>query len=343
MSKAITIYDIAKCLGISPATVSRALNDHPAVNEKTREVILATAFSLGYKSNLVTNNLIAYQKTSTIGLILPELNSYIRNSIVAGIETITAEAGYKLLLSQTQDSLEKEILNAKVMFDSRVDGLLVSLSYETKDIEHFLPFLENDIPVIFFEGVMEHKKCLCIVIDNLQAAYKATTHLLEQGCRNIIHITGNLNRNVYSDRLKGYKYAHIDHDIPFNENNIIVNNLSQQAGTEAAEQILKLEQLPDGIFVSNDTCAASCMARLKKAGIKIPDDIAIVGFDNEPISEVTEPNLTTIDYSGKEMGEVAAKNLLVLINNLNGWLNTFITDTIVLKTELMIRDSSLKR
>ena len=343
MSKSITIYDIAKCLGISPATVSRALNDHPAVSEKTRELILATAYSLGYKSNLITNTLIAEQKTSTIGLILPELNSHFKNSVVAGVETITAEAGYKLLLSQSQESVDKEIQNAKIMFDSRVDGLLVGLSHESENIEHFLPFLDNNIPVIFLERVMKHKKCIGITIDNMQAAHKATTHLIEQGCRNIIHVTGNLNHNIYAERLKGFKYALIDNNLPFSESNIISNDLSQQAGIEAAERILKMEQLPEGVFVAKDTCGVSCMAVLKKAGINIPEDISFVGFDNDPISNVTEPTLTTVDYSGHEMGKVAAKNLVVLMNSLNGWLDTFITENIILKSELIIRDSSIKQ
>ncbi|WP_114778527.1 LacI family DNA-binding transcriptional regulator [Botryobacter ruber] len=338
MEKEITIYDIARELDISPTTVSRALNDHPAVNIKTKQKICDTASQMGYRSNLFASNL-RKQRTNTIGVIVPRLDSPFMSTVMAGMEKVANEADYNLIISQSQETLQKEVRNAKTMFDSRVDGLLVSLSYETKDIDHFLPFINKGIPVIFFDRVAEHKKCNSIVIDNLQAAHKATTHLIEQGCRNIIHITGNLNRNVYSDRLKGYKYAHIDHDIPFNESNIIVNNLSQQAGTEAAEQILKLEQLPDGIFVSNDTCAASCMARLKKAGIKIPQDIAVVGFNNDFISTLVEPNLSTINYPGHEMGEVAVRNMLY---QLSGASEVMLSNKITLISELIIRESSLR-
>ena len=338
MEKEITIYDIAKGLGISPATVSRALNDHPTVNKNTKQRIVDTANQMGYRSNTFASNL-RKQRTNAIGVIVPRLNSHFQSSVIAGMEKAANEAGYNLIISQSMESAEKEAANAKTMFNSRIDGLLISLAYDTKDINHLKPFFDKGIPLLFFDRVAEHKKCTGIVIDNIQAAHKATTHLIQEGCKNIVHLTGNLKRNVYSDRLKGYKYALMDHNLPYDESNVIISKLSEEAGIEAAQQILKMKPLPDGIFVSNDTCAVSCMKALKQAGISIPNDIAVVGFNNDPISRVIEPNLTTIDYPGYEMGEVAVRNL---INHLDGVSDIQATNTITLRSELIVRESSLK-
>ncbi|MCC9167370.1 LacI family DNA-binding transcriptional regulator [Pontibacter harenae] len=338
MEKETTIYDIAKRLGVSPTTVSRALNDHPAVNKNTKQKIYEKATQMGYRSNMFASNL-RKQRTNTIGLIVPRLNSPFQSSAIAGMEKVANEAGYNLIISQSLENVQKEIANANTMFNSRVDGLLVSLAYNTESLDHFEPFINKAIPVIFYDRVAEHKSCTNILIDNIQAAYKATSHLIEQGCKNIVHISGNLNRNVYSDRLKGYKYALIDNDLPFEDSFVITNTLSEEAGIEAAQQILAMDSKPDGIFVSNDTCAVSCMKTLKQAGMSIPKDIAVVGFNNDPLTRVIEPNLTTIDYPGYEMGEVAARSL---IHFLNGLSDVTITNTITLRSDLIIRDSSLK-
>lgn len=342
MNKETTIYDIAKSLGVSPATVSRALNDNPAVNEKTRQKIIGKASVLGYRSNKFASNL-RKQSTNAIGVIVPRLNSHFQSSVIAGMEKVANEAGYNLIISQSLESSRKEIANAKTMFNSRVDGLLVSLAYDTDSIDHFKPFIEKGIPLLFYDRITDALACTGIVIDNVKAAYKATTHLIEQGCKNIIHLTGSLKRNVYSDRLKGFRYALIDHDLPFQESSVMISKLNEASGIEAIQQILKRNYsagaTPDGIFVSNDTCAVGCIKALKKAGKRIPEDMAVVGFNNDPISRVIEPNLTTINYPGVEMGEVAMRNL---ISHLDGLTDIVSTNTITLRSELIIRPSSLK-
>lgn len=338
MDKEITIYDIAKELDLSPTTVSRALNDHPAVNKNTKQKIYSKATQLGYRSNLFASNL-RKQRTHTIGVIVPKLNSNFMSSVIAGMERVANEADYNLIISQSLETVEKEIANAKTMFNSRVDGLLVSLAFDTETTDHFEPFISRDIPVIFYDRVADLKQCTGVVIDNVQAGYKAAVHLIEQGCKNIIHITGNLQRNVYADRLKGFKYALLDHDLPFSSDCTIINSLSEEAGVEAAQQILQMDPMPDGIFVSNDTCAVHCMKTLIQAGISVPDDIAVVGFNNDPICRVIEPTLTTIDYPGYEMGEVAVRSL---INCLSGLTDTSVT-RITLRSELIIRGSSLRK
>ena len=338
MNKDITIYDIAKGVGYSPTTVSRALNDHPAVNKKTKQRIYDIAAQMGYRSNLFASNL-RKQRTNTIGVIVPILNSNFQSSVMAGMEKVANEAGYNLIISQSMGTMQKEMANAKTMYNSRVDGLLVSLAHDSESIEHFEPFFKKGVPVIFYDRVAEHKQSTSIVIDNVQAAYKATTHLVEQGCRNIVHITGNLKINLYTDRLKGYKYALIDKDLPFRESLVFATDLTEEAGIKAAEQILKMNPRPDGIFVANDFCAVNCMKALKQAGVAIPDDMAVVGFNNDPITRVVEPNLTTIDYPGYEMGEVAVRSL---VNYLDSLSDISITNTVTLRSELIIRESSLK-
>ncbi|HUZ61791.1 MAG TPA: LacI family DNA-binding transcriptional regulator [Hanamia sp.] len=337
--KEITIYDIASKLNISIATVSRALKDDPVVNKKTRKKVFQAAEEMSYRSNHFARNL-RNQKTETIGVIVPKLNSHFMSSVIAGIESVANSKGYNLIISQSSESVVKEIASAKTMFNNRVDGLLVSLAYDTENLSHFEIFREKNIPVIFFDRVMRDDDYTNIIIENKKAAYEATKHLIKQGCKKILHITAKPKQNVYTDRLRGYRQALEEHKIAFNKNNVIIGNLGFSDGAEAAEQILKMKPLPDGVFVANDNCAVGCMLALKKASIKIPKDIAFVGFNNDPVSEVIEPNLTTINYPGYEMGEVAANNL---INHLNGTSTIRSTNTIILRSEFIIRESSQKK
>jgi LacI family transcriptional regulator len=335
-TKEITIYDLARKLNISIATVSRALKDDPVVSKKTKKKIADLAIEMGYRSNNFARNL-RNQRTDTIGVIIPRLNSYFMSTVIAGIESVAGSEGYNLIISQSSESAQKEIASAKTMFNNRVDGLLVSLAYDTDDLDHFEAFVKKDIPLIFFDRVAEQKNCTSILIDNRKAAYEATGHLIEKGCRKIVYITAPPKRNVYIDRLLGYKQALAAHQIDYVEEYIMISNLSQEAGAAAAMRILQMHPLPEAVFVANDNCAVGCMVALKKAGIRIPEDIAFVGFNNDPVSTVVEPNLTTINYPGHEMGEVAARHL---INHLNGTAPIHSTNTIILRSELVIRASS---
>jgi LacI family transcriptional regulator len=336
--KEITIYDLARELNISSATVSRALKNDPVVNKKTRKKIADLAEEMGYRSNHFARNL-RNQTTQTIGVIVPRLNSYFMSTVIAGIENVVNTEGYNLIISQSSESVIKEKSSATTMFKNRVDGLLVSLAYDTNDITHFEPFFKRNVPLLFFDRVTHYKNCSNILIDNRKAGYDATSHLISQGCKKIVHITATPKRNVYIDRLQGYKQALADHSIKFKEEYLIINNLSQEAGAGAAKLIMKMNPLPDAVFVANDNCAVGCMIGLKQAGIKIPRDIAFVGFNNDPVSKVIEPNLTTINYPGYEMGQAAALNL---INHLNGTAIIKTANTILLHSELIIRASSLR-
>lgn len=341
MQKEITIYDLARELNLSPATISRGLKDNKNINKATVKRIQEKADELGYRHNNFASSL-RNKRTNTLGVIVPRLNSNFMSSVLAGMEDASSREGYNLIITQSLEKEEKEKTNAHIMFNKRVDGLLISLAYDTSGITHLQPFFDKKIPVVFFDRTFEHANSVNILIDNYKAAYTVTSHLLEQGCRRIMHLGGNLLRDVYKERLRGYKTALADYNIKYDEELISISVLNEDAGTEAAKEILKMKpaKRPDAVFCANDTVAVHCMIHLKENGIKIPADIAFAGFNNDPISKVIEPNLTTVNYSGNHIGEVAVMNLINLLTNQSGSKNT---NTIILKSDMIVRESSLKK
>ncbi len=337
--KEITIYDIARKLALSSATVSRALNNNPAINKNTRKKIQDVAREMGYRHNTFASNL-RNQKTNTIGVIMHELNSNFMTSVLAGIEKVTTDAGYDLIIGHSSESFQKEIANAQNLYHKRVDGLIASMAFDTRDLEHYQPFQKKGIPVIFYDRVDESSDYTHVIIDNEKCGYMATHHLIEQGCRKIVLITASLARNVYAQRHRGYERALKEAGIPYKKELVIVKDLSEQKAVEAAQQVLKMKPRPDGAFITNDFSAAVFMQTLKKNGVKIPGDIAIVGFNNDAISKLVEPQLTTIDYPGNEIGEVAARTL---VNHLKGVASLNQMRTIIVRSDLIIRKSSLKK
>jgi LacI family transcriptional regulator len=336
--KEITIYDLARQLNISIATVSRALNDDPVVSKKTKKKIFDLAKELGYRHNRFASSL-RKQTTNTIGVIVPKLNSNFIASVLAGIESITTGAGYDLIIAHSSESFEKEKANALNLFHKRVDGLISSLSIETTSLDHFKVFEEKNIPVVFFDRVEENSDTIKVIIDNYRCGYMATKHLIDQGCKRIAMVTATLNRNVYAQRYKGFVDAHYDSKLPMDDQLLMIKDLSEASAMECAMEILEMNPRPDGLFITNDFVAALCMQTLKENGMRIPEDIAVVGFNNDAISRVVEPHLTTINYPGYDMGEIAARNL---INHLKGLSDIKQTSTIIVRSELVIRDSSLK-
>lgn len=337
IKKEITIYDIAKALNISPSTVSRGLKNHPHIRKETKKSIIAKAREMGYQQNKFASNL-RQKHTNTIGVVVPKLDSYFMATVISGIEKITAQHGYGLIISQSQESWKKEISCISTLFNSRVDGLLVSLAFNTKNLEHFNVLLNKDIPVVFFDRVADCDGCLRVVIDNYKAGYEATSHLIEQGCKRIVHIGGNLLRNVYSERFNGYKQALADNKLEFDQVLVVISDMTGPAGTDTAKKILKMIPRPDGIFVSNDATAVAAMVELERAGVIIPDEIAVVGFNNDPISQVIRPNLTTVDYPARQIGEIAATSLINKLKN----SESANFSTLILKHNFICRQSSLR-
>lgn len=331
----VTIYDIAKALNVSPSTVSRALRDHQHIRKETKKKIKAVAAEMGYQLNKFASNL-RQKHTNTIGVVVPRLDSYFMATALAGIEKVVSENGYDLVITQSQESWKKEISCVFTLFNSRVDGLLVSLAYDTKNLDHFNILFKKDIPVVFFDRIADCHDCMAVIIDNYKAGYEATSHLIQQGCRRIYHLGGNMLRNVYSERFRGYKQALADNKIPFDQSLIGISDMSNNAGVSTARKILKMKNRPDGIFTSNDTTAVAIMIELEKAGIRIPGEIAVAGFNNDPVSNVIRPNLTTVDYPAREIGEIAATSLISKLKN----SQPVNLSTIVLKHNLIIRNSS---
>lgn len=337
--KEVTIYDIAKHLRISTATVSRSLRDHYAISPKTKKKVLEAAREMGYRSNSFARNL-RTQKTNTLGVIVPRLNSYFVSSVMAGMEKVASQFGYNIIISQSMESMNKERENAYMMFDNRVDGLLVSLANDTSNIDHFKLFFDKNIPVVFFDRVHDDYCNLNVVIDNYKNAFDITCHLIEQGCKRILHIGGNQTRNEYAERYRGYRDALSRAGLSFDEELLLINDLSDSAGIDAGKKILLMTEKPDGVFAASDICAAHCLQTVKTAGYRVPGDIAFAGFNNDPITKIVEPNLTTVNYPCYEMGEVAVRSL---IDHLSGTRIINAATSIVLRSNITVRASSLRK
>ena len=337
-NKIVTIYDLAKYLDLAPSTISRGLQNNPAVHPRTRKKIFAAAEQMGYRFNTFARNL-RKQRTYTIGVIVPRLNSYFISGILAGIEQELNASGYNMLISQSLELESNEAKYAQAMLNNRVDGLIVNLAANTSSLKHFEEYTRHHIPLVFVDRVFEDDDFNKVVINNKQAGYEITTHLIKQGCRRIAHLTGNLSRNVYQERRSGYVQALQDNEIPYHPELVLETDLTEEASIAAAEQILNMDPRPDALFVANDLSAVICMKVFKDAGLRIPVDIAIAGFNNEVVSRISDPMITTINYPGEEMGKTAARQLISLAE---GKSPQELTNTIILKSKLIVRASTLK-
>lgn len=329
-----TIHDIARELKISASTVSRALNDNPRISLKTKERIRNVADKLGYRANTMASNL-RNKKSNTIGIVVPLINRHFFSSVISGVEDIAFTAGYNVVISQSNDLLSKEINIVNSMFANRIDGLIISIAMQTDTFEHLMGFKKNNIPLVFFDRAVAEIETDKIVVDDFAGGFRVTQHLIDQEYQRIAHLAGPQNLMTYRYRKNGYIEALRKNDIPFDESLVIVNSLTSEEGISAVEQLMTLENPPDAIFCGNDTTALSSMIYLRDKGIRIPQDIGIVGFSNEPFSKVVSPSITTIAQPGFEMGQKAAE---LLIRQIETKERTY--ETIVLPTELIIRESS---
>ena len=337
----ITIYDIASELNVSPSTVSRALKDHHSIGKKTKKAIQKFANEIGYKPNNVAASL-RNNKTNTIGVIISWFNRPFISSLISGIEAAANLEGYNVIFSQSHDSEEAEIANAQTLFSSRVEGLIVSLAMETKSYDHIQAFIESGIPVVFVDRVTDELNTDLVVIDNEQASFEATKHLIDQGCKRIAHFAGAQHRNVYKNRQLGYEKALRENGIEINPELIIqTKTLSADEGFEATKNLLSMPNPPDGIFAANDTSAVSAIRCAKQLGVKIPEELCIIGFNNDPISEIIDPPLSTMSHPAYEMGKLATSQLLEMKSKNNDLIEK--SNIIMLKTDLVVRASSLKK
>ncbi|GAA4232837.1 LacI family DNA-binding transcriptional regulator [Postechiella marina] len=333
----ITIHDLARALEIDSSTVSRALNDSPRVSAKTKKRILDKANELGYQRNSLASNL-RTNKTNTIGVIVPRISRNFFSNVISGIEETAYQAGYNVVICQSLESLdrEKKIMNS--LLSNRVDGILISTSMETENMDHLKPYLNNVGPIVFYDRPCDFENCSSISINDYKASFEATEHLIANGCKHIVYFSGPQTVSLYRNRKQGYIDALKKHDIEFNEAYCFESMLSEDNGIESAKKVLKLPVV-DGVYSANDTAAIGAMQYFKSKGVKVPDDIAVVGFNNDPISGVIEPSLTTINQPDFEMGKIASSVLLQQIKNKD--INRK-KQSAVLDIELIKRNSSKK-
>lgn len=332
----VTIHDIAKKLNIAASTVSRALKDNPLISEATREKIKKAADEMGYRPNVMAANF-RTKRTNTIGVIVPLINRHFFSAVISGIEDVAYQQGFAVTISQSNDNFVKEDKIAHTLFANRVDGLILSIGMETKTTEHLRLFSDRNIPLVFFDRVVDEIDAHKIVVDDFGAAYKATQHLIDKGRKQIAHIGGPLNLKIYKNREDGYFKALADSGLSADKNFVVNNSLTRADGVNAIKKLLQNKTKPDAIFCANDTTALSAIMYLKEQGINVPQDIAIVGYSNEPFSEVVTPSISTIKQPGFEIGQKAAE---LIINQILNKEKKIAYETIMMPTQLIVRESS---
>jgi LacI family transcriptional regulator/LacI family repressor for deo operon, udp, cdd, tsx, nupC, and nupG len=334
----VTIMDIANQLGISKSTVSRALRGHTDIHAGTRKMILDLAQQLEYQPNPLANALLK-SRTNIIGILVPEFRHYFFPTIIMGAQEVLSKAGYNVMICQSDESYETEVTNVKALMSSRVDGLLVSVAAQTNNVDHFRAVLRKEVPLVFFNRVCPELETPQVIVDDYNGAFQAVEHLIEQGYRRIAHLAGPISLLVSRLRLQGYLDALQKHNLPVENGLIIHYDLTEEKARIYANYLLSLPQPPDAIFAINDPTAIEIMLVAKSRGVKIPQELGIVGFSNDPISSIIEPSLTTLEQPVREIGKQAAHLLLHQINaDVSEWKPVHQ----VLKTHLIVRESSRK-
>lgn len=342
-NKDVTIYDIAEKLKLATSTISRALKDHPSISEKTIKKVKKTAEEMGYVPNTLAAGLRG-NKTQTIGVLIPTVTQPFLSSLISGIEITAQKSGYNVIIMQSNDSYEAEVSMAKSLYGSRVSGVICSLAMKTIDTSHFEQFVSNNIPLVFVDRVPKDFNTFRVIIDNYAAGFKATQHLIEQGCTRIGHLTaGSKFGNLYTERMRGYIDALKKYNLEVDEELITdLKTVTYQEGVIASNKLLDLKNPPDGIFASGDIMAVSAIQTAKKRGFKIPEDIAVIGFNNDPISEIIDPNLSTITHPADKMGQISAEIILKSIKSKSSKKDD-IKEITFLNTEVLVRESSKRK
>jgi DNA-binding LacI/PurR family transcriptional regulator len=334
LSDHTTITDIAKRVGLSASTVSRALNDHPDIKEETKNLVRRTAQELHYTPNPMAQSLKS-RRTMTIGVIAPEIKHDFFSSAISGIEEVAHQHGYTIIVCQSNESVEREIANVDVLIHYRVAGVIVSISQETKCGEHFQELLRKKIPLVFFDRVCDDVQASKVVIDDERSAFDAVTYLLRKGYTKIAHFAGPQDLRICSKRMQGYLDALRQHGIPTAMEFVRHGGLDEQDGYRSMDALIRDGAMPEAIFAVNDPVAIGAYQRIKEAGLRIPDDIAILGFSNSTIASLVDPPLTSIEQPSFDMGSRSAEILLDIIDG-----RTTVPRTLVLETKLVVRKSA---
>ena len=335
-----TIEDIARELNITASTVSRALNDHAAISKATKLAVNQTAKKLKYRPNKVASSL-RLGKTRIIGVIIPSAEINFFGSVVHGIEKIASENDYNVLLYQSNEQSDFEKKGIETFLRSRVDGVLASISKETTDTAHYKEIKNRGVPLILFDRVNADLGVPSVVVDDYLGAFKATEHLIDQGCKHIAHIAGQQHVPIFKKRLNGYLDALKKNGFSIDEGLIRYGKVTIESGMDCMNDLLKSNIHPDGVFAVEDFTALGVVQALKAANKKIPEDIAIIGFANESFGEYITPSLSTVDQQTIKMGEAAARLFFELSNEKSFYKSN--PKQCVLEPVLVFRDSSLRK
>lgn len=334
MDKPATIKDIAKRLNVSISTVSRAMRNAPDVNAETRKAVMSLSDELNYQPNKLALSL-KQKQTHNIGVIVPNLD-YVLATMVKGIDEVALEAGYTVMVCQSNESFGREIVNTRRLLDSLVDGFIISVSSETKVFDHFRKIQEKKIPMVVFDRMSPDLQAPGVRIDNMDGGYQATEHLLEQGYKRIAILAGPKNLGISNSRLDGYLAALKKFKIKPDPDLIIHCDFNQHYAYLATQELLSMKRRPDAIFTISDRMAIGAMLAIKEKGLKMPHDIGLVGFNNEPVTSLVTPTISSVDQPAFELGKMAGKLFIEVLHNNSDMSGV----EEVLKPKLIIRESS---
>lgn len=333
-----TIHDIAEKLKVTASTVSRALNNNPRISDATKKKVLKAAKDLNYQPNNIASALRS-GRSRLIGVVVPTANRNFFSSVIRGIEEIANSLNYKVVISQSYDDFEKEKQTIEALLNVQVDGIIASVGKTTENVDHFKKIITKGIPLVLFDRVTNELDVSQVVIDDYYGAFQATEHLINEGCKRIIHFTSSQNINIYKDRKRGYEDALLKHGIQIDPELILFSNMQLEDGRRIIQETLEKKIRFDAIFSSSDYSVMGAMQVLKENGFKIPQDVKLVGFGNEPFTSFTEPTLTTVDQKSIPMGKITAETFFEILNQKDQATN--IPKKTILKPELIIRNSSI--
>ena len=339
MATQITIKDIAKILGISVSTVSRALKNHPDISAETKKEVQELAKKLNYTPNAIALSL-RNKKTFLIAVIIPEIIHHFFSCVISGVEEVANQNGYNVVIFQSNEQYEREVSICQSILNSRVDGVLVSMAKTTRKADHFKELQQAGIPLVFFDRICGDLDTDWVVVDDFNGAFAAVQHLISVGCRRIAHYSAPQTMQIAQKRQLGYIEALKDAKIPVDED-LIIQCDNQNDAMTVTERLMKLENRPDAIFAVNDMTAAGAMYAVKHMGFRVPEDVAICGFTDGVVAPLTDPTLTTVEQHGDDMGEIATNLLLRRIHAEEG--ERIPTVTKVIKTNLIIRESTCRK
>ncbi len=332
----VTIKDLARLLNLHHTTVSKALRDHPDIKQETKDKVKALAKELDYFPNALAQSF-KRRSSSTIGVIVPNINVDFFAIVISAIEDVLYDAGYTIMISQSNESLQREELIATTMLSNQVAGLIMSASVETNNIAHLKSFNTHEIPVVFFDRAVPDSRVAKVVVDDYKAAFELTEYLINRGYTHIAHLGASQVAAVSVDRRRGFVDAHKKHHIPLRENWITEGGFREHSGYVNMDRLLQAGERPRAVFAVNDQVAFGAYKAIKKYGLKIPDDIAVAGFGNLALAEYMDPPLTTVAQEPERMGKACAQLLLSAIQEPRKNIED---EKIVIPTSLIIKRST---